>query len=153
MSVTVAPAATAATPASSTTTVTTAPAAAATGMLFPRPGNIDRYGPPAQLFAVQGVDGFLRLFRRAHGYETEAAWPTGGPVSNQIGFDYRAVRRKGVLQVVFGDFEVEVPNEQFGAHIYYATALDSSALATMFPRVGSQIPIEQVRLRISISWK
>src|SRR5262252_1106193 len=101
-----------ATSASVTTSATTTITAAATaGALFARPGNVDIESTPAQLFTVQCVDGFLRLFGCAHGYEGEAARTACGPVSDKIGFDDCAMGGEGVLEFVFGDFEVNVPDE------------------------------------------
>src|SRR6266404_5963099 len=64
-------------------------------------------------------------------------------VHHQVGFDNRAVRRKGVLQVIFGDAEGKVSHKQFCTHLVSVFVLDSSALATLFPRIGSQIAIGQ----------
>src|ERR1039457_5851515 len=62
--------ATATAAAAAAATVTTATAAAtATGALFARPRNVNRQGAPAQFFAIQSVDGLLRLLGRAHGDE------------------------------------------------------------------------------------
>jgi len=62
-------------------------------------------GATAQLRAVQRLNGLLGLFGRAHGDETKTAGTAGRPVHHQVGFDDGAVRRKGVLQVVFRGFE------------------------------------------------
>jgi hypothetical protein len=37
----------------------------------------------------------------------------GGPVHHQVGFNDRAVRREGVLQVVFSGVEGKIPYKQF----------------------------------------
>ena len=37
--------------------------------------------------------------------------PPGGAVHHQVGLRYRAVRRKGVLQVIFSSVERKVPHE------------------------------------------
>jgi len=111
---TVSATAAAATTTTTTAAITTAPAtttAAAAGTLFARPGDIDVQSAAAQFLAVQCIDGFLGLLGRAHRDEGEPARAACGPVGNQIGFLNGAVRREGVLQVVFGDFEVEVPDE------------------------------------------
>jgi hypothetical protein len=94
-------------------TITTASAAttAAAWTLFPRAGDVDAECASAQVFPVQGVNRLLRLFWRTHGDETESARPAGLPVSDDVSFHHGAVRRKGVLQLVFSDFEVEVSDE------------------------------------------
>src|SRR5437762_1415770 len=115
-SVAVSPAATvsAATTATATpTAVTTAPtpAAAAAGTLFARAGDVHTEGAAAEFFAVHGVNGLLRFFRRTHRDEGKAARPARGAVGDEVGFDDGAVGREGILQVVLGDFEVEVADE------------------------------------------
>jgi len=131
-----------------TTTVTIA----APGSLFARTGNIDAESATAEVFAVHAVNRLLRFFGRVHGDEAKPARPAGRPVSDQVGFDDGAVGGEGVLQVVFGDFEVEIPDEQFGAH-GLVLPWTGSALTITFPRVGFQILMDRVHLRISISWK
>ena len=97
--------------ASAVPTPATATTATTAGTLFARPGDVDVQGTSAQFLPVQGVDGFLRLFRGAHRHEGKAARTPGVAVGNEVGLDDSAVSGKGVLQVVFGDFEVEVPDE------------------------------------------
>ena len=94
----------------------TAPAPAA-GPLFAGPRDVDGNGASAQIFAVQGVDGFLRLLGRAHGHEAESARPTRGTIHHQVGFHHRAVRRKGILKIVFRNVETKVPYKQFCTHL------------------------------------
>ncbi len=101
-------------PASATSTVATP--SAATGTLFARAGNIDVESPATEVFAVHAVNRLLRFLWRTHGDEGKSAGPASGPVSNEVGFDHGAERCEGVLQVVFGDFKVEIPDEQLGAH-------------------------------------
>src|ERR1035437_593856 len=118
--------ATATATAAAATTVPPAPAAAtatATGALFARPGDVNGQGATAQLFAVQGVDGLLRLLGRAHGDEGKPARTAGCPVHHEVSFDDRAVGRKGGLQIVFSDVEGKVPNKQFCAHVMSLTIL------------------------------
>jgi hypothetical protein len=43
------------------------------------------------------------------------------------------------LQIVFREFEIEIPDKQFGAHSLRLQPWTGSALATMFPQAGSQI--------------
>ena len=89
----------------------TAASPAASGTLFPGPGDVDVYCPTAQVLAIHALDGFLRLFRRAHRYESEPARPAGRPVGDEIGFQDSAEGGEGVLEVVFSDLKVEVPDE------------------------------------------
>jgi hypothetical protein len=91
-------------------TAVTAPVAAA-GTLLTLSGDVDVESAAAQFFAIQGVDGFLSLFGRVHGYESEAAWAARGSVIDDDGFDNRAMGGEGVLEVIFRDFEVEVSDE------------------------------------------
>src|ERR1019366_9462821 len=119
--VTIATAATGTATAPAAATITAA--ATAAGALFARPGDVNRQGASAQLFAIQCVDGLLRLLRRVHGDEGEPARTAGCPVHHQVGFDDRAVGRKGVLQVVFSDVEGKIPNKQFFAHVMSLTVL------------------------------
>jgi len=115
--VTVATAASTTAAAAAATIPTAAATAAASRSFFTRPSDVDREGAPAQLFAVEGVNGLLGLLRRTHGDESEPARTAGCPVHHKVGFDNRAVRRKGVLQVVFSDVEGKIPNKQFCAHV------------------------------------
>ena len=51
-------------PASTTVSAAAISTSATTaGTIFARPGDIDVHGASAQFLAIQGVDGFLRLFR------------------------------------------------------------------------------------------
>src|SRR5665213_2714043 len=65
---------------------TTATAATAGRAFFTRLGNVDRQSAAIQLRAVQGGNGFLRFFRRAHGDETETARTAAHAVHHQVGF-------------------------------------------------------------------
>jgi hypothetical protein len=87
-----------------------------TGTLLSRPSHVDVQGAPAQVFAVQGINRFLCLFRRIHRYEGKPPGSAGGPVSDKIGLDNSTVCRESVPQIVFGYFEFEIPDEQLGAH-------------------------------------
>src|SRR4030095_16868654 len=90
---------------------------AATRTLFTRTCNVDGEGAAVHVLAVHGRDGFLRLFGRAHGHEAKAARAAGHSLHHQVGFDHRAVRREGVLQVVFSGVEGKVSYKQFIAHV------------------------------------
>jgi len=82
-----------------------------TGALGLRLGLINGQIATVQVRAVEGVDGFLSLVRRAHGDETEAAGPASLAIRHEIGLKDGAVGREGVLQRVFGGFEGKIPNE------------------------------------------
>src|ERR1700690_983209 len=112
-------AAAAAAAAAAKVTTRTATAAAATRTLFARAGNVDRQGAAIQLRAVQRGNGLLRLFRRAHGDEAEASGTAADAVHHQVGFRDRAVRREGVLQVVFRGVEGKIPYKQFITHVMF----------------------------------
>jgi hypothetical protein len=86
-------------------------ALAATAALFFRARFIDGEVAAAEVGAVHRLNRFLRLFRRAHRDESETARPASGTVHHEIRFYDRAVGRKGVLQVVFANLEVEIPDE------------------------------------------
>ncbi len=103
--------ATAAASAPATAAAVTTPATATAGALLALSSDVDVQGTAAQLLAVQAINGLLRLFGGAHGDEGKPARPAAGPVSDEVGFDDGTERREGILQVVLGDFEVEVPDE------------------------------------------
>ena len=46
-------------------------------------------------------DAGLRLFRRAHGHESEATWAAALAIRDQAGFEDAAVGGKHVLKIVF----------------------------------------------------
>src|SRR5471032_1151332 len=104
-----------ATPCAATTTTaavfTTTTAATAGRTFFTRLANIDGEGEAIQLRAVQGGDGFLSFFRRAHGDETETTRTAAHAVHHQVGFRDRSVRRKGVVQVVFSGIEGKISHK------------------------------------------
>ncbi len=115
--------------------------AAASRTLFAGLGNIDREGATAQLRTVQRRDGLLRLFGRTHGDETETPGTAGGPVHHQVGFRDCAVRRKGVLQVVFSGVEGKISYKQFITHVMF-NCETNLALDRLFPLIGFQIITE-----------
>ena len=104
-------------------TVFTPSATAAGRALFARARDIDRQRATSQFFTMEGVDGFLGLFGRAHRNKAKPAWPACGAIHHEIGLNDRAVRREGVLQVVLRDVETKVPYEQFCTHLLF-TVLD-----------------------------
>ena len=95
----------------------TTTAAAAERTLLTGPGDVDGERASINGLAVEGLDGLLGLFGRAHGDETEPAGTASGPVQHQVGFHDRAVRGERVLQVVFGGVEGKVSYEQFITHV------------------------------------
>src|SRR5262245_51266464 len=97
-------------------TVSAATAAAARNTLFARTGNVDRQGTAVELGPVQGFDGLLSLFRRAHGDEPEAAGAARHAVHHQVGLQHRAVGGKRVLEIVLSGFEGKISYKQLGAH-------------------------------------
>src|ERR1051325_11278694 len=106
------PTAAAAAVVSAATAATTAGSA-----LFTGPGDIDCQGAASQLFAIQSIDRLLSLLGCTHRHKGKPTRAAGGPVEHQVGLEDRAVRREGVLQVVFGDVETEVSNEQSCTHL------------------------------------
>lgn len=117
---------------------TSAATAAATRAVFARTGDIDGEGAAADVLAVQGINGLLRLLGRAHGHEAKAAGAAGHAVHHQVGLDHRAVRRKGVLEVIFGGVEREVSDKQFIFHLSLLS--DKPVLsADCSPNFGSEI--------------
>jgi hypothetical protein len=100
-------------------TVLAALATAAGRALFSRSSDIDGKGAPVNGFASHGLDGFLRLFGRAHGDETEPARTAGGPVHYQVGFNDGAVGCERILQIVFGGVEGKISDKQFIVHVMF----------------------------------
>ena len=96
-----------------TTTTVTAATTTTTWTLLARPCKVNGQCPATQFFAIQRIDGFLRFLRRTHGDETEPTRAAGGTIHHQVGFHDRAVRRKGVLQIIFSDVEGKVSHKQF----------------------------------------
>jgi hypothetical protein len=72
---------------------------------------VDRQVAAVKIRPVERFDRFLSLLRRAHGDERKAAGPAGGAIGHEVGFRDGAMRRKGVLQVVFGSVEGKVPHK------------------------------------------
>lgn len=89
---------------SSTTTAAT---------LFARLGDVHRQRATVQGFAIERVNRGLRLFRRAHGDETEATWASGLAIRHEIRFNHGTASGKSVLKTGLGSVEGKVSNEQF----------------------------------------
>src|SRR6266568_8897387 len=115
--------------------------AASARTLFARASDVDGEGAAVQLRAIQGVDGLLRLFRRAHRDEAEPTRFTRYAVHQQVGLDDRAVGREGVLEIVFGGVEGKVSNKQFCTHVMFYCATNA-AFTRLFPTIGFQIVTE-----------
>ena len=94
-----------------TATTVSALTGTAAGTFFALSGDVDIQCTAAQFFAIECVKGFLGLFGRGHSDESKPAWPSGDPISDDVGFDNGAERRERILQVVFGNFEIEIPDE------------------------------------------
>src|SRR6185436_1744883 len=101
------------------TAATSTEAAAAASPLFLRTRLIHRQAPAVKLRTVQRFNRFLRFLRRAHGDESETTRPAGRAIGQQVGLDHGAVRRKSVLQIVFGCVERKVPHEYFSVHMMF----------------------------------
>ena len=118
---------------------TTASASART--LLARASDVDGERPAVQLRAIQGVDGLLGLFGRAHGDESEPTRFARHAVHHQVGLDDRPVRREGVLEIVFGGVEGKISNKQFCTHVMFYCATNA-AFTRLFPTIGFQIVTE-----------
>lgn len=121
------------------TTITSA--AAAAGSLLARARDVHRKSAAVKFLAVQGVNGLLRLFGRAHGDERESTGATRHPVHHQVGFHDRSVRGKCVLEVVFSSFEGKISYKQLCAHVM-STVRDQLCYSPLFPTAGFQIITE-----------
>src|SRR6266568_5143381 len=115
--------------------------AASARTLFARASDVDGEGAAVQLRAIQGVDGLLRLFGRAHRDEAEPTRFTRHAVHHQVGLDDRPVRREGVLEIVFGGVEGKISNKQFCTHVMFYCATNA-AFTRLFPTIGFQIVTE-----------
>src|SRR5438094_6084983 len=90
-----------------------APATAAAGAL---PRLADVQGPALELFAVQVLDGLLRLARRAHLDEAEAAGPSGVAVRDDGRRGDGSRLREQRLQVGARRVERKIPHEDLLTH-------------------------------------
>jgi hypothetical protein len=93
-----------------TATATAAITAAAAGTFFTRPGQVNGHSAAAHGFAVQTINRLLGFFGSAHGNEPKPAGFLGETIGDKVCLDHRAECRKGVLQIVFGDFKVKISN-------------------------------------------
>src|SRR5215469_317764 len=116
----------------------TASAAAAAGAFFSRARDVDREGASVQLLAVHGFNGLLGFLWRTHGDEGEAAGAAAHSIHHQVGFNDRAVRREGVLQIVFSGVEGKVSHKQFRTHVMSYCPKLTLALSRLFPTAGFQ---------------
>src|SRR6266516_3615492 len=120
---------------------TTAASTASARTLFAWASDVDGEGAAVQLRAIQGVDGLLRLFRRAHRDEAESTRFARYAVHQQVGLDDRAMRREVVLEIVFGGVEGKISNKQFCTHVLFYCATNA-AFTRLFPTIGFQIVTE-----------
>jgi hypothetical protein len=74
--------------------------------------------------------------------------PVGHAVHHQVGFGDRAVRRKGVLQVVFSGVEGKISDKQFIAHVMFYCPTNF-AFHRLFPNAGFKIITEPSSLEDS----
>jgi hypothetical protein len=105
--------------ASATTTATTAittTAAAAAGAFLTGPGLVNRQGASLNIFAIQRLDSSLSGFGRGHRDETETTRTSGGSILHQIDFGDRAMLRKHILEIVFGEIVGQIAYVQFSVH-------------------------------------
>src|SRR6185503_5271831 len=133
-----------------------APATATTTRraVFARASDVDGQGATIQLGAIHRRDGLLGLLGRTHGDKSETARTAAHAVHHQVGFDDRAVRREGVLQIVFRGIEGEVPYKQFTAHVTFNVAVRLSLHSPDCSRPsGLKSSLNKVHLRISMPWK
>ncbi len=145
---------TAATVSATLTAAAITAATATTGALFARTGNIDVESAAPEFLAVHAFNRLLCFLWRAHGDEGKPAGPASCPVSDEVGFHHGAVRCESVLQVVLGDFEVEIPDEQFGAHSLLRYCPGQVPRSPQCSRgSGLKSSLDQVHLRISMLWK
>src|SRR5579862_8910910 len=79
--------------------------------LFSRAGFIDGQIAAINQSSVQSINRFLRLFGRTHCDEGKAAGTASGAIHHEVCLSDSSVRREGVLEIVFGGVEREVPNE------------------------------------------
>src|SRR5262249_15453493 len=84
---------------------------AAAGALFSGTSFVDGEVAAVEVRPVHGLNRLLRLFRRAHRDESKAAGTAGGAVRHEVGLGDHAMRREGVLQVVFCRVKRKVAHE------------------------------------------
>src|SRR5262249_14128328 len=79
--------------------------------LFSGTSFVDGEIAAVEISAVECIDRVLRLFRGTHGDETKAARAARVAVHHEVCLGNGAMRREGVLEIVFGRVEREVSNE------------------------------------------
>src|SRR5262245_34598279 len=98
--------------ASATSVPSVTPAAkTASAALFSGASFVDGEIAAVEVRAVERIDRVLRLFGRTHSDEAEAARAARGAIHHKVCLGDGAMRREGVLEIVFGRVEREVPNE------------------------------------------
>jgi hypothetical protein len=115
----------------------TAATAAATRAIFARACDVHRQGASVDFFAVERFDGFLGLFGCAHCDEAKTTRTSAHAIHHQVGLHDRAVRREGVVQIVFRGVEGKISYKQFVTHARYAVQT-TSAFTRLFPTAGFQ---------------
>jgi hypothetical protein len=99
----------------------TTTAAAARRTFFARTRDVDGEGAAIEFLAVHRGNRLLCFLGRSHRDEREPARTAAYAVHHQVGFHDCAVRREGVLQIVFGCFEGKISNKQFCAHVMFCS--------------------------------
>jgi hypothetical protein len=113
---------TAATTVSTTTTAVTATAATG-GTFFTRARDVDGQATTGVIFAVHACDRGVRLFRRRHSHEREAARATCNAIGDQGNVSDGTVGRKGLFEFIISGGERKVPHIESGFHCIYVSLL------------------------------
>ena len=115
---------TSATTVSAATTTAAVTATAATGgTFFTRARDVDGQATTGVIFAVHAGDRGVRLFRRRHGHEREAARATCNAIGDQGNVRDGAVGRKGLFEFIISGGERKVPHIESGFHCIYVSLL------------------------------
>jgi hypothetical protein len=97
--------------AASPAAVTTAPRATATGALGLRPRFIDHQISPAEILAVQRIDGTVRIFVTVNFNEREPAGLPGKTIANQIHTRWTDTRlSEPFMDLIFRRGKWKIPN-------------------------------------------
>jgi hypothetical protein len=104
-------------PAATITTAAATTATTATALFF-RTGFIDGEIAAFEICPVKALNSLLCFLGGAHGDKGETAGTPAKAVNHEVGFDDSAVLCEGILQIVLGDLEVNVPDEELCVHIY-----------------------------------
>jgi hypothetical protein len=131
-----------------TEVATRAAVATSSGAIFPRPGDIDGQIPTVEGCSVKCLDCFLGFLRGAHGDEAKAPRAAAHAVDHEVGFNDSTVGGEGVLEVVFGGVEGEVPNEQFRAHVMRIVPRPSVLSPNRSRPPGFKSSLNRVQLKI-----